>query len=97
MLGDSKAKKVDAPEAVAGLPDNREPRRVIAAWRRSVVLNEDVPHDILVDLEAEGTRDLLGNFYVSPNVGCAVSSRPPRQSTRWRDLWARATGSIGAI
>src|SRR5271156_1045081 len=25
-------------------------------------------------------------FYGSPNVGCAVSSRPPLKSARWRDL-----------
>src|SRR5271157_1757544 len=56
------AKEIDTPEAVSSLPDDGEPGGTIAAWRRSVVLNEDAPDDILVDLEAECAGDLLGNF-----------------------------------
>jgi hypothetical protein len=42
--------------------DDSEPRRTIATWQRSVVLDEDAPDDILIDLDTERAGYLLGNL-----------------------------------
>src|SRR5579872_4363290 len=34
--------------------------------------------------------------YGSPCAGCAVSFRPPQQSARQRDLWARGDAVVGS-
>ena len=56
------AKQVDAPQAVRGVPDHGEPRRVITTWQRSLVLDEYATHDIVIDLDTERARYLLGIF-----------------------------------
>jgi len=55
-------KEVDAAQAVLGVPDDGEPRRTITAWHRSVVPVEYASDDILIDLDSESSRYLLGNL-----------------------------------
>jgi hypothetical protein len=55
-------KEVDAPQAVLSVSDDGEPRRTIIAWYRSGVLDENAPNDILIDLDSEYSRYLLGNL-----------------------------------
>ena len=52
--------QVDAPQAVRDVPEECQPRRPAGsgvAW--PVVLREDAPHDIFVDVDAKVMRDLL--------------------------------------
>jgi hypothetical protein len=70
-------KEVDAPQAVLGMADGREPRRP-AAWSRSVVLDEYAADDIFVDRDREGARQVLGNLAPAEG-GCGASSRQPLQ------------------
>ncbi|MFZ0247136.1 hypothetical protein [Candidatus Binatus sp.] len=44
------------------MSDYREPGRATAAGRRSVIARQNAPDDILVELDAEGIRDLLGDL-----------------------------------
>ena len=56
------SEQVDAPEAILELPHECQPGGSIGsglAW--PVVLGEHPAHDILVDLDAEGVGDLLGD------------------------------------
>src|SRR5687767_14562519 len=55
------AKQIDAPQAVTCFSDGREPRRCCASrfWERMV--RQNPAHHILIDLQAEGVRNLLGN------------------------------------
>ena len=60
------AEQVDAPEAVLGLRDERQPGRAIGTRVLGpVVLRKHAANDILVDLDAEGMRDLLGDAQVA--------------------------------
>ncbi len=56
------AKQVDAPQVVSGVPDHGEPRKALTTWQRSVVLDEYATHDILIDVDTERARYLLGNL-----------------------------------
>ena len=70
------AEQIDAPEAVLGLRDECQPGRAIGsgvAW--PVVLGEHAANDILVDLDAEGVRDLLGDAHAAEPADCGASSR----------------------
>ena len=55
------SEEVDAPQAVTGFSNDRQPRRTFASrlWRR--VARKNPTHHVLVDLQAEGVRDLLGD------------------------------------
>ena len=60
------AEQVDAPQTVLDVPDERQPREPVGcgvAW--PVVLCEHTTNDVLVNLDAEGVRDLLGNPYTA--------------------------------
>src|SRR5712672_2344450 len=53
--------EIDAPQAVTGFSDGREPRRTFASrlWQR--VVRQNPAYHVLVDFQAEGVRYLLGN------------------------------------
>ncbi len=55
------SKQIDAPQAVAGFSDGSEPRRTIASgfWQR--VVRQNPAHDVLINFQPEGVRNLLGN------------------------------------
>lgn len=60
------AEQVDAPEAVVDVADECEPRWAIGSGvARPVVLREHVAHDIFVDVDAEGMRELLRDAYTA--------------------------------
>ncbi len=44
------------------MSDYREPGGATAVGSRSIVSDENTPDDILVELNAEGVRDLLGDL-----------------------------------
>ncbi len=50
------AEEIYTPEAIFRMPNDRQPRRTVSplARTRSVVLGQNTPDDILVDLDAEG-------------------------------------------
>src|SRR5450631_191151 len=60
------AEEVDAPKAILRLSDQGQP-----GWSGSagvagtVVLGEDAPNDVLVDLNAKGERDLQGDAHAA--------------------------------
>ncbi|MDB6090032.1 MAG: hypothetical protein JWN85_2816, partial [Gammaproteobacteria bacterium] len=54
-------KKIDAPQAVTGFSDGRQPRRTLTSVLRTRVARENPAHNVLVDFQAEGVRYLLGN------------------------------------
>lgn len=84
------AEQVDAPQAVLDVPDECQPRGVIGsgvAWRE--VLREHAAHDIFVDVEAEGMRDLLGDAYTA-EPGVAALQLNDR-----RDEFCRRTFGAG--
>jgi len=51
------AEQVDAPEAVLGVTDEGEPGRSAIAWRRVIVPGQHSADDILIELDAEGSRE----------------------------------------
>ena len=50
-------KRVDAPQAVSGVADERQPRRSGSIAGRKVILGQDAVHDILIDVDSERVRD----------------------------------------
>ena len=77
------------------MPDNREPRRAGAARCRPIVLDEYPPDDILVDLEAECVRDLLGNL-AAAHARVAPFHFDHRSNQLAGDLWAQDDGVAGS-
>jgi len=60
------AEEVDAPKAILRLSDQGQPGRSGGARvAGTVVLGEDAPHDVLVDLNAKGVRDLQGDAHAA--------------------------------
>lgn len=56
------AKPVNAPEAILGMANEGEPRWAVVCTRvRMIMRVKDSPHDILINLNAEGIGDLLGD------------------------------------
>jgi hypothetical protein len=55
------SKEIDAPQAVPGSGDGREPRRTVAFTSRMMVLCQNPTYHILVDLQTECVQDLLGD------------------------------------
>ena len=51
------SKEVDAPEAVCGVSDERQPRGPAAARSRAIVCRQHAIHDVLVDVDPERLRD----------------------------------------
>ena len=47
------AKEVDAPEAVGGVSDERQPRGAASARGRAIVFGEHAVDDVLVDVDPE--------------------------------------------
>ena len=47
------SEKIDAPQAVAGLCDQREPRGPLASGLRTVMLGQNPAHYVLVNLDTE--------------------------------------------
>ena len=57
------AEQVDAPQAILGLRDECQSRGAVRAGVvRPVMLGQHATHDIFIDVEAEGVRDLLGDL-----------------------------------
>ena len=48
------AKEIDAPEAVFRVPKEGQPGGTTIARDWAVVLGQDAPHEVLVDVHAEG-------------------------------------------
>jgi len=60
------AEQIQAPEAVLGLGDQRQPGGATGAgviWL--VVLGEHAAHDIFIDVDAEGVSDLLRDAQIA--------------------------------
>ena len=51
------AKEVNAPTAILRVADKRQPGRPSGSRLRSIVLGQDTANHVLVDLDAEGSRD----------------------------------------
>ena len=51
------SKEVDAPEAVCGVADERQPRGPASARSRAIVFRQHAVHDVLVDVDPERLRD----------------------------------------
>jgi hypothetical protein len=51
------SKEVQAPEAVSGVADERQPRGPAAAWSRAIVFCQYAVHDVLIDVDPERLRD----------------------------------------
>lgn len=47
-------KQIDAPKAVRRVRDEDQPRGAAIARFQTIVLGEDTPHDVLVDVYAKG-------------------------------------------
>jgi hypothetical protein len=48
------AEKVQAPQTVFRVPKKSQPRRAVAIALRAVILGKNTPHDVFVNLKAEG-------------------------------------------
>jgi hypothetical protein len=55
------SEQVDAPNTVLGFSDNRQPRWTVPSELRMVVLRQNPPHHVFVDLQSECVRNLLGD------------------------------------
>src|SRR6516165_8193033 len=55
------AKKVDTPEGVGGVSDERQPRGPRSARGRAIVFRQHAVHDVLVDVDPERLADDAGN------------------------------------
>jgi hypothetical protein len=55
------AKQIDAPLAVTGSSDDSESRRTTTCRLGEKVVRQNPAHHILIDLQTEGLRNLLGN------------------------------------
>src|SRR5215510_183232 len=55
------AKEVDAPQAVGGVSDERQPRGSVSARGRAIVFSQHAVHNVLVDVDAEWVRDHVRN------------------------------------
>src|SRR5215468_3524440 len=60
------AKQVDAPQTVLGLTEKGQPRRTARSGLWPVMFSKNSPHHVLVDVHAEGQRNLLGNSRTTP-------------------------------
>jgi len=91
-----------------GLPHNREPGGIKAAGCRYVVLNQYASDHILVDIEAEGTGDLLTvsrplaslhsgiRFCQNQQFATHRLQKIPRRSARNLDCYRRFLALLGA-
>ena len=82
------AEHVDAPDAVVYVADECEPGWAIGSavdW--PVVLREHAAHDIFVDVDAEGMRDLLGDAYTAEFGIAALRLDDRRDEFRGRAFW----------
>ena len=68
-------KQINAPQAIFGMAEHREPRRPRRIWLRCGPHGKNPPHHILVHRKAEGQGDLLRDAR-SPQVGfrCFMST-----------------------
>ena len=59
--------EIYTPKAVFHVTNYRQPGRAVApvAWYRSVMLGQNTPDDIFVDLDAEGSGNLLSNSWTA--------------------------------
>jgi Formyl transferase len=55
------SKQIDAPQPVVCFSDGREPRRTLTAGLWGRVARKNPAHDVLVDFQAEGVLNLLGD------------------------------------
>src|SRR6516165_5257355 len=60
------AKQVGAPQTVLGLTEKGQPRRTARSGLWPVMFSKNPSHDVLVDVHAEGQRNLLGNSRTTP-------------------------------
>src|SRR5215469_9610371 len=60
------AKQVGAPQTVLGLTEKGQPRRTARSGLWPVMFSKNSPHDVLVDVHAEGQSNLLGNSRTTP-------------------------------
>jgi hypothetical protein len=85
------SQQVDAPEAILEVPDECQPGWAVGSEVvRPVTLRERAAHDISVDVDAEGMRDLLRDAYAA-ELGIAVLKLHDR-----RDEFHRRTFRTGS-
>src|SRR5262252_3313274 len=81
------AKQIDAPQAVFHMPNKAQPRRAIVTCFGSIVLREHAADDVLVDIDAKGTRNLLCDAGTA-NTGIAALELDDRVN-EFLALWDR--------
>jgi len=57
--------QIGTPETVLEVASQCEPRRAIGSGFGSKVFGKDATHDIFVDLDAKGVRDLLSDSHAA--------------------------------
>ena len=82
------AEQIDAPATVLQVAEESQPRRTVGVWLGVVMLGLDTPHDVLIDGDAEGPRDLLGDSRAAPG-GIALLGG----DNRLDELLGRALGT----
>ena len=89
------AEQVDAPQAVLDVPDECQPGGAVGsgvAW--PIAFREHATHDILVDVDAESTNDLLGDADTAGTGLRRFISTIAAMSLR-KDLWGQVCGDAG--
>ena len=84
------AEQIDAPQAVLQMPDKAQPGWAIISRSGSIVFRQHAADHVFVDVDAKGTRDLLGDAGTA-NPGIAAFEFDDRvdELLRW-PFWAGA-------
>src|SRR6516165_4398842 len=77
------AKQVGAPQTVLRLTEKGQPIRTARSGLWPVMFSKNPSHDVLVDVHAEGQRNLLGNSRTTPSLGYVVSFQRRHRSILW--------------
>jgi len=82
------AKQINAPQAVFHVTDESEPRGASIMRWWAVVLGEDTPHDVLVDVDTKGSRDAQGDLWATESgIALLAFDDRPNEVLRWT-TWA---------
>ena len=66
------------------MPDKAQPGRTIGSGSRPIVLREHAADDVFVDIDAKGTRNLLGNAgTASPGIAAFEFDDRVDEFLRW--------------
>ena len=83
------AKEIDAPQAVFGVPKEGQPGGTTIARCWAIMLGQDAPHDVLVNVHTEGLGDDQRNPRAAES-GIALLELDDRSDELWR--WTFGTG-----